>query len=273
MSNKTAFESHSDGARRRKFPEQARTASRGDPANLGVNDGREAAAIARRKKIHGGFMSLIQLTAPPVTLGVGLEVSVLLASAVGWPLSSSTAASLCVAARIACSTFYLATGALHFLEKPFYLAIMPGWVPMHDEVIALTGVAELLAGFLMIRETNANFGAWLALLIVVAGAQACQRSLFDSSLPRLTRCALVLNDSLPCEHHTGVLATRASASRRRRRSAVVDHPRRAAYSVPTVVVDFAVHNHGLDGHPCCAPHCRKLGCMIANSWCVAQRVD
>lgn len=40
--------------------------------------------------------------------------------------------------------FYFAAGVIHIAAPAPFLTIMPRWVPMPDEVVFLTGIAELL---------------------------------------------------------------------------------------------------------------------------------
>lgn len=45
--------------------------------------------------------------------------------------------------RCVLGTFYFIAGIIHLANPRPFLSIMPGWVPMPEAVVALTGVAEL----------------------------------------------------------------------------------------------------------------------------------
>jgi uncharacterized membrane protein len=45
--------------------------------------------------------------------------------------------------RVLLALFYLAAGIAHLRSPAGFLAITPGWVPNPQEVVALTGVAEI----------------------------------------------------------------------------------------------------------------------------------
>jgi uncharacterized membrane protein len=45
--------------------------------------------------------------------------------------------------RVVLALFYLAAGIAHLRSPAGFLAITPGWVPYPQEVVALTGVAEI----------------------------------------------------------------------------------------------------------------------------------
>jgi uncharacterized membrane protein len=45
--------------------------------------------------------------------------------------------------RVLLALFYLAAGIAHLRSPAGFLAITPGWVPYPQEVVALTGVAEI----------------------------------------------------------------------------------------------------------------------------------
>jgi len=64
--------------------------------------------------------------------------------------------------------FYVLAGANHFRVPKFYLPMMPPWIPRHKLMIALSGVAELVLGLLLLfpaTEDLARIGI-VAMLIV-----------------------------------------------------------------------------------------------------------
>jgi uncharacterized membrane protein len=71
--------------------------------------------------------------------------------------------------RFLAGPFFVLAGTLHFTHSRFYKAIMPDYVPAHDELVAVSGAAEIAGGLgLMSRATRRAAGWWLiATLIAV----------------------------------------------------------------------------------------------------------
>ncbi len=69
----------------------------------------------------------------------------------------------------AMAAFYVFGGIIHFVKPKFYLRMMPPWIPLHLEVVYISGVAEIaLGGALLIPGLRA-YAAWgiIALLVAV----------------------------------------------------------------------------------------------------------
>lgn len=64
---------------------------------------------------------------------------------------------------------FIVAGANHFLNAPFYVAIMPPYLPWHLELVYLSGVAEAGLGALVLARRWARPAAWglIALLVAV----------------------------------------------------------------------------------------------------------
>ena len=64
---------------------------------------------------------------------------------------------------------YLAAGLLHFLRPRMYVKIMPPWLPMHLQLVYISGACEILLGILLIPESTRVMAAWgiIALLIAI----------------------------------------------------------------------------------------------------------
>ena len=65
--------------------------------------------------------------------------------------------------------FFIAAGANHFVHPAFYLRIVPGYLPDHALLVAISGVCECLGGIgVLIPRTRRLAGIGLiALLIAV----------------------------------------------------------------------------------------------------------
>lgn len=64
---------------------------------------------------------------------------------------------------------FIAAGANHFINPGFYLRMMPGYLPWHAELVALSGIAEIALGALLLVPRFQVAAAWglIALLIAV----------------------------------------------------------------------------------------------------------
>jgi uncharacterized membrane protein len=65
--------------------------------------------------------------------------------------------------------FMVGTGTLHFINAEFYLKIMPPYLPLHLELVFLSGFFEVALGVLLLVPRFSRFAAWgiIALLIAV----------------------------------------------------------------------------------------------------------
>jgi uncharacterized membrane protein len=71
--------------------------------------------------------------------------------------------------RLLLAVFFVGAGANHFLSAEFYRGIMPSYFPWHAELVAISGVAEILGGAGVLIPRTRRFAAWglIALLIAV----------------------------------------------------------------------------------------------------------
>ena len=65
--------------------------------------------------------------------------------------------------------FMFAAGFMHFLNPEFFLTIMPPYLPLHQELVLLSGIFEVLLGVLLLVPQTSRLAAWgiIALLIAV----------------------------------------------------------------------------------------------------------
>jgi uncharacterized membrane protein len=65
--------------------------------------------------------------------------------------------------------FMIGAGILHFLRPEFYLKIMPSYLPLHLELVYLSGFFEIAFGLLLLVPPFSRLAAWgiIALLIAV----------------------------------------------------------------------------------------------------------
>lgn len=64
---------------------------------------------------------------------------------------------------------YIAAGVNHFVNAEFYLRIMPPYLPLHEEAVFWSGVAEIILGVGLLIPQTRVWSAWgtIALLIAV----------------------------------------------------------------------------------------------------------
>lgn len=70
--------------------------------------------------------------------------------------------------RVVMAILYLAAGAMHFLATEKYMAIMPGYLPAHRELVYVSGAAEMLGGVGLLPERTRRAAAWGLVLLLVA---------------------------------------------------------------------------------------------------------
>ncbi len=65
--------------------------------------------------------------------------------------------------------FYVAAGVNHFVNPAFYVNIMPPYLPWHEELVFLSGVAEVVLGVAVLVPRTRRLAAWgiIALLVAV----------------------------------------------------------------------------------------------------------
>ena len=65
--------------------------------------------------------------------------------------------------------FMIGAGSMHFANPAFFLKIMPPYLPLHDELVLLSGACEILLGVLLLVPSCSQLAAWgiVALLIAV----------------------------------------------------------------------------------------------------------
>ena len=67
------------------------------------------------------------------------------------------------------AAFYVFAGVNHFVSPEFYLQIMPPYLPWHEALVLLSGVAEVVLGVALLVPKLRIPAAWgvIALLIAV----------------------------------------------------------------------------------------------------------
>jgi len=63
----------------------------------------------------------------------------------------------------------IVAGTMHFANTAFFLKIMPPYLPLHKELVLISGVCEILLGALLLVPRYSRLAAWgiIGLLIVL----------------------------------------------------------------------------------------------------------
>lgn len=71
--------------------------------------------------------------------------------------------------RYVVGPFYILAGLNHFVNAPFYVSIMPPYLPAHLELVYLSGVAEIGLGVMLLFRRWVVWAGWglIALLIAI----------------------------------------------------------------------------------------------------------
>ena len=67
------------------------------------------------------------------------------------------------------SLFYVVGGVLHFVKMPFYLSLMPPYLPWHKPLVIVSGLLEIGLGLALLVPAARPWAAWglVALLVAV----------------------------------------------------------------------------------------------------------
>ena len=71
--------------------------------------------------------------------------------------------------RVVFAAFFIVAGVTHFTNRAFFLAIVPPYLPWHEALVSVSGVAEILLGGLLLLPSSSHLAGWglIALLIAV----------------------------------------------------------------------------------------------------------
>jgi uncharacterized membrane protein len=72
------------------------------------------------------------------------------------------------ALRYLMAAFYVWTGISHFTRPEFFLSLMPPYIPLHAEMVSLSGIAEIVLGVLVAIPRTAAFAGWGIIAMLIA---------------------------------------------------------------------------------------------------------
>jgi uncharacterized membrane protein len=67
-----------------------------------------------------------------------------------------------------CAPFFVLAGLNHFRNPRFYRAIMPDYLPAHRELVAASGVAEIMGGAALAHPATRRLGGWWLIATLIA---------------------------------------------------------------------------------------------------------
>ena len=66
------------------------------------------------------------------------------------------------------SLFYVFAGIKHFTNPYWYMKIMPPYLPLHKELVYISGAFEIILGLMLLFENTRFLGAWGLILLLTA---------------------------------------------------------------------------------------------------------
>ena len=95
--------------------------------------------------------------------------------------------------RILLGVLFIAAGINHFVNAPFYLAMMPPYLPLHAELVALSGITEAALGMLlMVRKWQVVAGWGIVALCIAVFPANLHMALHPELFSQFSPVALVL---------------------------------------------------------------------------------
>lgn len=64
--------------------------------------------------------------------------------------------------------FMIGAGTMHFVNPNFFLKIVPPYLPLHEELVLVSGVCEVLLGVLLLIPRCSHLAAWVIIALMIA---------------------------------------------------------------------------------------------------------
>src|SRR6185436_16268589 len=78
---------------------------------------------------------------------------------------------------------YMVAGSNHFIHPAFYIGIMPSYIPCHAQLVALSGILEIVFGILVLFKKTRAFAFWCIVLMLIAFLPVHIQMLIDNCYP------------------------------------------------------------------------------------------
>ena len=66
------------------------------------------------------------------------------------------------------SLFYVFAGIKHFTNPDWYMKIMPPYLPLHKELVYISGAFEIILGLMLLLDKTRFIGGWGLILLLIA---------------------------------------------------------------------------------------------------------
>ena len=66
------------------------------------------------------------------------------------------------------SFFYVFIGIKHFINPAWFMKIMPPYLPLHKELVYISGAFEIILGLMLLLEKTRFIGGWGLILLLIA---------------------------------------------------------------------------------------------------------
>jgi len=66
------------------------------------------------------------------------------------------------------SLAYIYVGMRHFIDPDFFLAIMPDYLPFHQEAVYISGFFEILLGGMLLFQKSRKVAGWGLIVLLIA---------------------------------------------------------------------------------------------------------
>ena len=68
----------------------------------------------------------------------------------------------------AMSFFYVFVGIKHFTNPAWFMKIMPPYLPLHKELVYISGAFEIILGLMLLLDKTRCIGGWGLILLLIA---------------------------------------------------------------------------------------------------------
>ncbi|NND63561.1 MAG: hypothetical protein HKN48_10250 [Flavobacteriaceae bacterium] len=81
---------------------------------------------------------------------------------------------------------FLAAGVTHFTKPHWYERIIPPYIPAHKTMVMLSGIAEMVLGFMLLNPDTQKVAAWsiIVMLILFFSVHILQNERASLKLPK-----------------------------------------------------------------------------------------
>ena len=66
------------------------------------------------------------------------------------------------------SFFYIQIGIKHFTDPNWFMQIMPPYLPLHKELVYISGAFEIILGILLLFKTTRFIAGWGLILLLIS---------------------------------------------------------------------------------------------------------